>query len=73
MSVMPATQEVEQEDLKFEASLVQVSETLSQKQNENERARDLAQAVKHLPSKHEALNFPPSIEGKKKVRENYYL
>jgi hypothetical protein len=40
------------------------SETLSQKNNKNKRAGDLAKMVEHLPSKHKALSSNSSTSKK---------
>jgi hypothetical protein len=48
MLVIPATQRQRQEDQKFQASLDEVIETLSQKQNMSKKPGGVPQEVEHL-------------------------
>jgi hypothetical protein len=52
-----------QEDPEFEACPSEVSETLSQKQNTHERAVDVAQVEKYLPSILEGMGSIPHTMG----------
>jgi hypothetical protein len=56
MPIIPASQEIQVKELRFECSLDTKHKTPPQKMTKAKRVRDMVHMVKYLPRKHEALS-----------------